>query len=45
LFSYKLNPRTVVFVGYSDSREGNQDISLTQSNRTLFLKLGYSWVL
>lgn len=45
LFSYKLNPRTVVFVGYSDTREANQDISLIQSNRTFFLKLGYSWVL
>ena len=45
LFSYKLNPRTVVFVGYSDTREGGQDLSLTQANRTFFLKLGYSWVL
>ena len=45
LFSYKLNPRTVVFLGYSDAREGDQDIALTQSSRTVFLKLGYSWVL
>lgn len=45
LFSYKVNPRTVVFVGYSDTREGDEDLSLTQSNRTVFLKLGYSWVL
>ena len=45
LFSYKLNPRTVVFLGYSDTREGGQDLSLIQSNRTFFLKLGYSWVL
>ena len=45
LFSYKLNPRTVVFLGYSDSREGDQDLTLTQANRTFFLKLGYSWVL
>jgi hypothetical protein len=45
LFSYKFNPRTVVFLGYSDTREGNQDFSLTQSNRTVFLKLGYSWIL
>ncbi len=45
LFSYKVNPRTVVFVGYSDTREGDQSIGLTQSNRTFFLKLGYSWVL
>ena len=45
LFSYKVNPRTVVFLGYSDTREADQDISLTQSNRSIFLKLGYSWVL
>ena len=45
LFSYKLNPRTVVFVGYSDNREGDQNIALTQENRTIFLKLGYSWIL
>ena len=29
----------------SNRREADQDISLTQSNRTFFLKLGYSWVL
>lgn len=44
LFSYKLNPRTVVFVGYSDSRAGDQSVDLTQEDRTFFLKLGYSWV-
>jgi len=45
LFSYKINPRTVLFVGYSDNYVGNQNLRLTQSNRTLFLKLGYAWVL
>lgn len=45
LFSYKINPRTVLFLGYSDNYLGDQNIRLTQSNRTLFLKLGYAWVL
>ncbi|HPR65395.1 MAG TPA: DUF5916 domain-containing protein [Thermoanaerobaculia bacterium] len=43
LYSYKLNPRTVLFLGYSDTRLGDQDIDLTQLNRTVFLKIGYAW--
>lgn len=43
LFSYRLNPRTVVFLGYSDNYSGTQEIDLTQTDRTLFLKIGYSW--
>ncbi len=45
LFSYKFNPRTVLFLGYSDNYNGSQDFGLTQSNRTFFIKLGYAWVL
>lgn len=45
LFSYKLNPRTVLFIGYSDNYYGNQDFSLEQNDRTVFVKLGYSWTL
>lgn len=45
LFSYKLNAQTVLFFGYSDNREGGQDLSLTQADRTLFLKLGYAFTL
>jgi hypothetical protein len=44
LYSYKLNPQTVVFVGYSDSSLGTSDIGLTRANRTLFIKLGYAWL-
>ncbi len=43
LFSFELNPRTVAFVGYSGDRLGLTDTSLTQTNRTFFLKLGYAW--
>jgi hypothetical protein len=45
LFSYKLNPQTVLFVGYSDRRVGTLDFSLTESDRTFFVKLGYAWIL
>ncbi len=43
LFSYKLNPRTVFFVGYSDNHTADDTADLTQQGRTLFLKLGYAW--
>lgn len=45
LFSYKINPQTVLFIGYSDNYLGNQNFNLTQSDRTFFVKLGYAWVL
>ena len=44
LFSYKLNPQTVLFVGYSDSALGEERVDLTRADRTLFLKLGYAWL-
>ncbi len=44
LFSYKINPRIVLFIGYSDNYYGHQDLRLTQADRTFFLKLGYAWV-
>lgn len=45
LFSYKLNPRTVLFLGYSDNHQANDRFDLTQTNRAIFMKLGYAWVL
>jgi hypothetical protein len=36
LLSYKVNPQTVFFLGYSDSYRGDQDIDLTQNGRTFF---------
>ncbi|MCD4750242.1 MAG: carbohydrate binding family 9 domain-containing protein [Thermoanaerobaculales bacterium] len=44
LFSYKVNPQTVFFLGYSDNSIGDQDIHLTRVNRTVFAKIGYAWV-
>jgi hypothetical protein len=45
LFSYKINPRTVFFFGYSDNSYGTQDYDLTRADRTVFAKIGYAWVL
>lgn len=46
LFSYKINPRTVLFLGYSDDYYGYSYMpGLKQNNRTLFLKIGYALVL
>ncbi len=44
LFSYKLNPQTVFFLGYSDIALADRRIDLTRENRTFFLKLGYAWL-
>jgi hypothetical protein len=44
LYSYKLNPQTVLFAGYSDnSIEDDVTQELEQTGRTLFLKLSYAW--
>ncbi|MGH7571668.1 MAG: DUF5916 domain-containing protein [Gemmatimonadota bacterium] len=43
LFSYKLNPQTVIFLGYSDNYRGTSEFDLTQSDRTFFFKVGYAW--
>jgi hypothetical protein len=48
LFSYKVNPQTLLYVGYSDGYIGGEDevstLALTQSNRTLFVKVSYAWL-
>ncbi|HSN86399.1 MAG TPA: DUF5916 domain-containing protein [Thermoanaerobaculia bacterium] len=50
LFSYKLKPTTVLFLGYSDNQLGGEDAQgrltdLTRSDRTFFFKVGYALVL
>ena len=42
LVSYKINPQTVLFAGYTDTRAGVFQIPLTQTDRTFFIKLGYA---
>jgi hypothetical protein len=44
LFSYKLNPQTVLLAGYSDDRQADSTTDLTQAGRTFFLKVGYAFL-
>ncbi|MDU0353097.1 hypothetical protein RS130_03375 [Paraglaciecola aquimarina] len=45
LYSYKLNPLTKFFVGYSDSAEQNTSIhSLTKNEQSVFMKFSYAWL-
>jgi len=44
LFSYKINPRTVLFLGYNGNHLGGESYDLTHYDRTFFLKLGYAFV-
>lgn len=45
LFSYKVNPQTVLFVGYSSTRLANDTFDVTEADRTLFVKVGYAWAM
>jgi hypothetical protein len=43
VYSYKINPRSVFYAGYSDSYAGSDAIDTFQTDRSLFLKFGYAW--
>jgi hypothetical protein len=44
LYSYKLNPQTVLFAGYADNQvEDDFTRELEKTGRTLFFKLSYAW--
>jgi hypothetical protein len=44
LYSYKLNPQTVLFAGYADNHlENDFTGELEKTGRTLFFKLSYAW--
>jgi len=44
LYSYKINPQTVFFLGYSDALIDDDNLSgLTTTDRTWFMKVGYAW--
>lgn len=44
LYSYKLNPQTVLFAGYSDNLiDDNLTGNMEQTGRAVFLKLSYAW--
>jgi hypothetical protein len=42
LLSWKLNPRTVLYLGYADDYLGAVDTALIRRGRTLFFKAGYA---
>ena len=45
LYSYKLNPQTVFFLGYADHYVDEDDFeSLLVADRAWFMKVGYAWV-
>jgi uncharacterized protein DUF5916 len=44
LFSYKVDPQTAIYVGYSEDRQGATGVPLTQTDRTFFFKIGYAWL-
>lgn len=43
LGSYKLNPQTVVFVGYSGNLANEWTSGLDRTDDTVFVKVGYAW--
>ncbi|MCB1051484.1 MAG: carbohydrate binding family 9 domain-containing protein [Acidobacteria bacterium] len=44
LFSYKLNPQSVLLAGYSDTSLGNETLDYLKADRTYFVKIGYAWL-
>jgi hypothetical protein len=45
IYSYKINPLSLFYLGYSDSSFSNDQVqSLTLSDRTLFAKVSYQWM-
>jgi len=45
LFSFKINPQTLFFLGYSDNSYGLNGINLSKKDRTFFVKMSYAWQL
>ena len=45
LYSYKINPQTVFFLGYSDAAYQDDSFNqLERVNKTFFMKMSYSWL-
>lgn len=45
LFAYKLNPQSLLFVGYATNMRGNEFQPRVTMGRTAFLKVSYNWPL
>src|SRR5437773_1661590 len=44
LYSYRVNPQTALYLGYSEDRLGDTGTPLTQRDRTFFVKVGYAFL-
>ena len=45
IYSYKINPQTAFFVGYSDSSYQDDNLTrLRRDKRTFFMKISYAWM-
>ncbi len=44
LLSYKINPQTLIYLGYSEGRTTEDYVDLTTNERSIFFKLGYAWI-
>ncbi|MGE4188685.1 MAG: DUF5916 domain-containing protein [Thermoanaerobaculia bacterium] len=44
LYSYRLNPQTVLYVGYSDTQLESDRFDMLPVDRALFVKVGYAWL-
>ncbi len=44
IYSYKINPLSLVYLGYSDKAKDNDNLdSLEKTDRTIFAKISYMW--
>ena len=43
LYSYKINPQTLFYLGYSDGGENDELDHLKRDKRTIFTKFSYAW--
>ncbi|MGJ8693100.1 MAG: DUF5916 domain-containing protein [Thalassotalea sp.] len=45
IYSYKINPQTVFYLGYSDNSYQDDYLNdLTRENKTFFSKISYAWI-
>lgn len=45
LFSYKINPQTVWYIGYSNNYREAENVNWTETGNTIFTKIGYAVVM
>ncbi len=43
IYSYKINPKTLVYLGYADGAQATEMDNFTRTERTLFAKFSYAW--